>query len=254
MKKPPKTNLRIPLAEPVVTRVPGRDMPTPVMADRASLQVVAALYRAAQLEDARVFAVADRVVQAFLEGTLPVSGTAAHRLYTLYQGRANHLSERERRGVYARTFGFMTGAEDEPAPNSTFGALWQDALTQASADSPSAAAALRALLENLAPRGFGSATFLSVELTDTQQEIFGVLSEPDVCLAYGVRDAWGVIERVSTMYLGGASNLVYSRIRATQGSSVLLWIADHAGSIANGSVTTDAALRASAAAFLATLG
>lgn len=254
MKKPPKPNLRIPLAEPVVTRVQGLDVPATFATDRANLQAVAALYRAAQLEEARVFQVADRVVQAFLEGTLPVSGTSAQRLYTFHQGRPNRVSERERRGVYARTFGFTTGAEDEPSPNLAFAVLWQDVLTQANADSPGAAAALRALLENLTVRGYGTAQFLAVELTNTVQDITDALSDPGVCAAYGARNFWTLIERVSTVQLGGAPNLVYCRARGTHGSNFLLWIADHAGSIANGSVATDAELRAAAAAWLATLG
>jgi hypothetical protein len=51
-----------------------------------------------------------------------------------------------------------------------------------------------------------------------------LLSEPDVLGAYGVHDVWQLVDRVSTLYLGGPVNGVKYRTMAASGEKIIAWL------------------------------
>ena len=82
------------------------------------------LYFAAMLEDLRVFDVADRLLELFQSGLLPIEDhERAERMFGEWRDARARLSEKERRDVYARVLG-VPGGEEPPAPNREFAGLW----------------------------------------------------------------------------------------------------------------------------------
>jgi hypothetical protein len=65
-----------------------------------NLHAVQVLYFAAMLEELRMFQVADRLVEMFMQGLLPVGrGQAGEILYRYWKARSDRLTEAERRRV-----------------------------------------------------------------------------------------------------------------------------------------------------------
>jgi hypothetical protein len=58
-----------------------------------------------------------------------------------------------------------------------------------------------------------------------------MLSYPDVIAAYGVRDIWQLVERVSQLYLGGSVNGVRQRTMAHHGARIIKFLAENASLI-----------------------
>src|SRR5207244_523461 len=91
----------------------------------------------------------------------------------------------------------------------------------------------RDLAVNLSLHGYGVAHFAAQELRGRIEEILDMLSSAEILAAYGVRDVWQLVERVSTIYLGGALNGVRYRTTAQSGGQIILWLADHANILAS---------------------
>ncbi|MFH1465887.1 MAG: hypothetical protein ABIO70_15980 [Pseudomonadota bacterium] len=223
-----------------------------------NVRALSVLYFSAQLEDMRLFAVADKVAEQFQTGMLPVSrGPAGDNLYEYIRSAHNRFTEIERRGLYARAFGFAQGGIDESLPNREFNDLWIRALAATSAYNaqyaqtsvPATAAsqvlpainvvslerrvnhmqvykALRDLAGNLSLHGYAMAHFAAVELQQTIKQIRKMLSHTEVLAAYGVRDYFQLVERVAQLYLNSQVNSIRQRVTAQSGSRIIKWLGD----------------------------
>jgi hypothetical protein len=200
---------------------------------------VSALYFAAQLEELKFFAVADKVAEQFETGIIPMSrGVGGDSIYQYMRAAPQRFTEAERRGLYARAFGFAQGSVDEPMPNREFADLFIRFLSAVSVYTREENATIRQTLTreqvfknardlavNVSLHGYGIAHFAAVELQDTIKTVIKMMSYPDVLAAYGVNDIWQLVERVSGLYLGGSVNSVRQRTLATAGSEIIQWLA-----------------------------
>lgn len=212
-----------------------------------NVMALSAIYFAAMLEELKFFSVMDKVVEQFMSGMLPVKrSSAGDPLYQYHRAATTRINEYERRGLYARSFGVAQGSVDEPLPNREFNDLWFRFLGAVSRygrekDAKSYIAqtvsqeqvfkGARDLAVNLSYHGYGLAHFAAVELQELVKLIKDALSTPDVLAAYGVRDVWQLVERVSNAYLGGNANSVRQRTMATSGSQIIRWLSQKAPSL-----------------------
>src|SRR5213079_1325512 len=96
---------------------------TDIIAD--NVMALSAIYFSAMLEELKFFQVMDKVVEQFMTGALPVKrGSAGDPLYAFHRDAQNRISEYERRGLYARSFGVAQGSVDESYPNREFNDVW----------------------------------------------------------------------------------------------------------------------------------
>ncbi len=200
---------------------------------------VSALYFSAQLEELKFFAVADKVAEQFESSVIPMSrGTGGDAIYQYMRAATQRFTEAERRGIYARAFGFAQGSVDEQLPNREFADLWIRFLSAVSVFTREENATIRQSLTaqqvfknardlavNISLHGYGIAHFAAVELQDTIKKVIKMLGYPEVLSAYGVNDVWQLIERVSGLYLGGSVNSVRQRTLAQAGAEVIQWLA-----------------------------
>lgn len=205
-----------------------------------NVRALSLVYFSAMLEELKFFAVMDKVVDQFMSGALPIKrGSAGDPLYQYHRNAQNRINEYERRGLYARSFGVAQGSVDELFPNAEFNDMWIRFLSAVSAlgretgiterrtvTSEQVFKSGRDLAVNLSLHGFGLAHFAAIELQDIINNIKKTLSAPDILAAYGTRDVWQLVERVSNMYLGGAVNGVRQRTMATSGANIIQWLAD----------------------------
>lgn len=230
----------------VVTRASQIHIDLPSLEDNVQADIVkdnvlavSALYFAAQLEELKFFAVADKVAEQFEAGLIPMSRSEGGlAIYQYMRDAVNRFTEAERRGIYARAFGFAQGSVDEPLPNREFADLWIRFLSAVSVLTREEGITVRRALTaqqvfknardlavNVSLHGYGIAHFAAVELQDLVKRIIKMLSFPDVIAAYGVNDVWQLVERVSGLYLGGAVNSVRQRTLAQAGSQIIQWLA-----------------------------
>lgn len=204
-----------------------------------NVMALSAIYFSAQLEELKFFSVMDKVVEQFMTGALPIKrSTAGDPLYRYHRDAQLRINEFERRGLYARSFGLAQGSVDEPLPNREFADVWIRFLSAVSlygrelksqerrmVSKEQVFKSARDLAVNLSLHGFGLAHFAAVELQTLVKTVKDSLSTPDVLAAYGVRDCWQLVERVSNMYLGGAVNGVRQRTTAQAGAQIIQWLA-----------------------------
>jgi len=216
---------------------------TDIIAD--NVKALSAIYFSAMLEELKFFQVMDKVVEQFMTGALPVKrGSAGDPLYRFHRDAQNRITEYERRGLYARSFGVAQGSVDEAYPNREFNDVWIRFLSAVSAHGRESNSTQpqtvsdeqvfksgRDLAVNLSLHGFGLAHFAAVELQTLIRTIKDTLSAPDILAAYGTRDVWQLVERVSNMYLGGAVNGVRQRTMATSGANIIQWLADKSSNL-----------------------
>ena len=91
----------------------------------------------------------------------------------------------------------------------------------------------RDLSINLSLHGFAMAHYSAVELQQTIMQIRNMLSHPDVLSAFGVRDYFQLIERVSRMYMNSDVNTMRQRVMAQSGSRIIQWLADRSEVLAS---------------------
>lgn len=211
-----------------------------------NVEPLAGVYLAAHLEELKYFAVMDRVVEQFMSGALPVSrGPAGDELYQYFRTAPMRMNELERRGLYARSFGLAQGSVDEPLPNREFNDLWIRFLAAVSYNSRESGSleprqtsreqvfkSARDLAVNMSLHGYGLVHFAAVELLELIRHVKKVLSYPELLQAYGVRDVWQLVERVSGMYLGGDVNSVRQRTMGQSGAKIIQWLAAQAPNLA----------------------
>jgi hypothetical protein len=225
-----------------------------------NVNALAAVYFAAQLEELKFFAVADKVMEHFITGVLPVTrGPGGEAIYEYYKSIPNRFTEVERRSLYARAFGFAQGSVDEPMPNKDFQDCWIRFLSAESqfyrlygsvtTVAPSNGTVLtgpivtpaqvvkaaKDLAVNATQHGYGMAHFAAVELQSLVRTVKAMLSYDDVLKAYGALDVWQLTERVSQLYLGGSVATVQKRTMATYGANIIQWLARYSTMLSSGS-------------------
>lgn len=206
----------------------------------ANVRSLSALYFSAMLEELKFFAVVDKVAEQYMSGMIPTSrGEGGEALYRHIREAPNRFTEAERRGLYARAFGLAQGSVNEPMPNREFNDLWIRFLSAVGLWNRQRGAYERRLVTdqqifknardlavNLSLHGYGISHFAGVELQDHVRGLLRAMNLPDIITAYGVRDGWQLVERVSVMYLGGAANSVRQRTMAKSGAAIIQWLAD----------------------------
>ena len=218
------------------------DLEEDVQADisRDNVTAVSAIYFAAQLEELKLVATAEKVAEQFMQQQVPITrGIGGEAIFRFIKDAPNRLTEAELKGIYARTFGFAQGAVDEQLPNREFADLWIRFLSAVSVLNREDLATgvrksltaqqvfknARDLAVNLSLHGYGVAHFAAVELQDLVTTVIKMLSYPEVLAAYGVTDIWQLVERVSALYLGGSANGVRQRTLAQSGARIIQWLA-----------------------------
>jgi len=195
-----------------------------------NIRAVQTIYAAWQLEEARVFAVVERLAALFVQGLLPLGrGRAADGLAGFIR-TADRLTAQERTDLYAQALG-VPGGDRAGESNRDFLSLWlrfvaSVAMYPQEPKAPSCAAHL--LAANASAHGGGLVRAAAERLSADVHRMFDILGDPELQRAYGARDAWQVIEQVSARDLGGARDVARHRTLSTAGSRILSWLADHA--------------------------
>lgn len=238
--------------------LPDLDQGTVVDIVADNVKALAAIYFASQLEEMKMFAVVDRVVEHFLSGMLPMSrGPGGQKIYDFFKEAPIRITEVERRNAYGRCFGLAQGAAADTLLNRDFSDLWIRFLSAVSifnrqfntvstgngggltptimvntdvtrVTGEQAIKAARDLAVNLSLHGYASSHFIAVELQKLVGQVKELLSSADLLQAYGVRDMWQLIDRVSTVYLGGAVSSVRYKTMAQSGAQIMLFLASNA--------------------------
>ena len=197
------------------------------------------IYVAYEFEQLRLFAVTDRIVELWQQGTLPLSrGTAGRALSRYSQDAPNRLTESERRSVYARVLGNGSERQD-PHVNREFNDLWVRFVSAVSAyqreprarkpgtrriSQVEVAKRARDLATNLSLHGYGIGYYVATELQEQINAAVNVLSLVEIRSAFGARDMWQVIDHVAAHELGGAVNTARYRTLATSGLEIIRWL------------------------------
>jgi hypothetical protein len=225
----------------VATKVSGRsDRPSiaGTEIDKDNIRALGIIYFAAMLENARLFQVVDKLIESFNNGLLPVGrGSAGQSLFKYWKNSQFRLSQADRRNLYKRVFG-LSGGDDSATPNKEFDDLWIRFISAVTALSSSGKVSApvnqeqvrkagRDLAANLSLHGYGSAHFVAAELKKQIQDIVDILSTPEIKAAYGARDAWQVIDRISDLELRGSGNLLRYRTMADSGATIIMWLANN---------------------------
>lgn len=212
---------------------------------RENVLATGAIYSAYLLEEARVFQVVDRIVELFAQGLLPLGRGRSADALRRYWRSGNRIPERERRELYARVLG-LPGGVAAVRSNGEFLALWLRFVDSVSAyarknkaaglvQPPSANNAgvrwaARDLAANASLHGAGGAGTAARRLVAQARQLFEILNDRELQDAFGARDAWQVIERVSRD-LGGARNVARYRMQAEAARQIFDWLADHTASV-----------------------
>lgn len=213
-----------------------------------NIRALSPIYSAAMLDELGAYAVADRLVELFTQGQLPVRRRDADavRAASWTEARAK-VSKAQRQSFYARVFG-MAGGDPGVSPNREFNDLWMRFVSSVSALArqhstdtllnrrppgaiDNARQAARDLAMNLSRYGLTSQS-----VVDLQQQIDamkGLLGDDEIRRAYGVRDMWQLIERVSSLELGASRETAHRAAMAASAAVIVEWLARHAGDAAS---------------------
>jgi hypothetical protein len=226
----------------------------------------APLYMAAMLEDYKMFASADYVANdLFMQGMLPLSrGPGGNALYDYIRDAPNRFTATERRTIYAQVLGLAQGSVDVPLPNREFSDLWirflsavslsnrQNNAASTAPNSPSRVVLTGALVTpeqvfkaakdlavNLSLHGYGIGYFAAIELQKLINTVKSMLSFQDVISAFGTKDCWQLVERVSQLYLGGSVNGVRQRTMAQAGANIIQYLAKNSAVLSGALINLD---------------
>lgn len=234
--------------------LPNLDAATPVDIIPDNVQATKGIYFSAMLEEMKLHAVMQKVVEHYLNGVLPLSrGPAAKAIYKWIRNEPQRFTEYERRSFYERVLGFAVGgANGVGSPNREFQDLWLRFLSSISMMSREENANIakhvqaeqvhkagRDLAVNLSLHGYGVAYDAALEMKEIIEETLSMLSDAEVLRAYGVNDMWQLCDRVSEQYLGGSVNGVRYRTMAQSGAAIINWLATHARVLASVSTPVD---------------
>ena len=222
--------------------LPDLESQTDVEIVKENLHAAQAIYFAYQLEEMRLFQVAERIVELFHQGLLPIGRGNAGQMLEQYWRSHRPQPESVRRNAYWRMFGVAPGAAARAGePNSEFLSLWMRFISAVSAYAREHRAsalitprtdanaqvrkAARDLAANLSLHGWGGALFMAKQLTADVERALDILGDSEVQQAFGALDMWQVIDSVNTTYLGGARNVARIRIKAQAGRLIFDWLA-----------------------------
>lgn len=249
-------------ASAIDVSLPDLDAGTSVDIVSDNVRALAAIYFSAQLEEMKLYAVVDKVVEHFMTGMLPISrGPSGDLIYEWIRNAPDRFNEIERRSIYGRALGLAQGATGQTVtPNREFSDLWVRFLSnvvrhyretayssvatggttvQVQTVVPTVAPEAvhksgRDLAVNLSLHGYGVAHFAAIELQTSIRQMISILSGAEMLAAYGVTDHWQLVERVSALYLGGATNGVRYRTMASSGGAIITWLADNTPKLTKG--------------------
>lgn len=238
--KPPLESLEL----PPLTDADGTD----VEIEPENIRAVALVYAAWCLEEMHLFHAVDRITEVFLNGALAVGfDPGGKALDEYYWDREDRLTEAERRMQYSRILGTPGGdVSKEVQPNTAFDGLWLRFLSslaefdrQQRVDelidngngrprpqnltSEYVRKAGRDLAANVSLYGWGGTQFAARRLNDHIDKAIKILKQPPIQKAYGVTNAYQVIERVMPV----TPNIVRYRTMADAGNKILNIVALH---------------------------
>jgi hypothetical protein len=215
------------------------------------IRAVAAIHVSSMFDAMKAYDAADRLVELYLTGFLPVSRSDGRRLlYEYWRHAPDGMTATERRGVYARTIGRPggDGGEDEGGEsNREFHDLWlrfvgrvSELARQPAADSPpdtgpgqndrlasgqdEVRARARDLASNVSAHG-KKAGVTAIAIDKQLRMLIELLSDQEIQAAYSARDLWQVVDRVASLELGGSRSGVRYRTMAESGAVVFAWLA-----------------------------
>ena len=221
---------------------------TDVEIEPENIRVVGLLYAGWNLEEMRLFQVVDRITEVFYNGALPIGSDAGGRaLDTYYWDREDRLNEAERRMVFSRVLGAPGGMiSKEVQPNTQFESLWLRFLSslaefdrQQRVDeiidtrrrpqnltAEYVRKAGRDLAANVSLYGWGGTHFAARRINTHVATALDILKQPSIQKAYGVTNAYQVIERVAPEF-GVTPDIVRRRTMAESGNEILRIVAKH---------------------------
>ena len=191
-----------------------------------NLHAAAALYYAGSLDSLGLFAVADEVVRAFIEGERGSPDVAVVRSF--WRARGDRPPADQRAAACARVAGCGPGADRGDANREAPSLLdrWLH-LTAATDTDPEITAALaRGLAGNLSRRS----SPLVREIHGHVRAAVELLASPEALNAFAVATMWQLVERVASRPLRLGVDVMVLRARAVAGTAALEWLADHAAS------------------------
>jgi hypothetical protein len=216
---------------------------------RERLTAVGDLYYIYQHERAGVFRAVLRLQQLFQSGEVRLSdGPGALSLYQFDRKRVLRYTQRERRSVYRKVFGYTeslppTGAE----PNTAFHALLSTFCQHVSRffedkrvsevlrpdggrETFGSMAVVRRsgldLRHNLKQVSYGHVAVLRSEVMTLLQEAFDILGSNDVMNLFGADNAWDSLEEIMKRYLKEIPVTSQRSRMAVTGREILRWLAE----------------------------
>jgi hypothetical protein len=211
-----------------------------------NLQAFSMIFAAYHLELMKLPTTVERILEQYLNGTLPTGYDDAGRaLDTWYWNRQQRMTEPERWMIYSRTLG-VSGGElpKDLQPNTGFMDLFmrflgsiaeydrQSRISSLFNPAPGSNRSLSSTMENVRQAGhalgvsatlysYGYAHYSSRRVaTDIRSEL-DILSQPGVLKAFGVSTAYQVIERVSIAEDGKSPEIPRLRTMAESGKKIL---------------------------------
>ena len=233
----------------------------------ANLHAMQAMYFAAMLEEVKLFQVADKLVELFHQGVLPLGrGRAGDLLFRYWKKSNDRFTEVERNNLYGRAFGLPGGDPALGSTNREFNNSWlrfisavssynrqvtvDDLLRSripASVSQEQVRKAGRDLAATLSLYGYGVAYFAATELQQQIVDILEILREEEVQKAYGARDPWQVVDQVAALELGGIRmSTTRGRTMAQAGAIIIRWLAtkhNDLASVGRGQLLDESAIR-----------
>ena len=207
-----------------------------------NIRAVATLYYVYQHERMRVFQVVDRIAELFTQGLLPIARNTLSEGLRSLAFVDEGLTESERSDLYEWALGAPGGSSDVE-PNSDFNAMWILFVAEVAAYGRERGASqliwpvsdrnaplrksARDLASNVSLHGFGMANE-AARLAGQLRQAFDVLRSPELQQAFGVRDAWQVIDRVNRVHLGGAVDVGRYWRLADAGRRIFEWLVAYA--------------------------
>ena len=216
---------------------------------RERLTAVGDLYYIYQHERAGVFRAVLKLQQLFQSGEIRLSdGPGALSLYQYDRKRVLRYTQRERRSVYRKVFGYTeavppTGAE----PNTAFHALLSTFCQHVSRffedkrvsevlrpdggrETFGSMAVVRRsgldLRHNLKQVSYGHVAVLRSEVMVLLQEAFDILGSQDVINLFGADNAWDSLEEIMKRYLHEIPVTSQRSRMAVTGRDILRWLAE----------------------------
>lgn len=194
--------------------------------EQTNIRAAGALYFLWQLEQMRLFDVADKIAELFASGLLPLASPHTGQLISRYYfSKHMRLTSTERSGLYASVFS-----------NREFTKRWADFLAavvelemhSTDADSTEAFRKTGYSLALLASAGGGGPASYGIQrLNEHAKQAIEFLKDRSILDAFGAMSMYQVIERVSQTHLGSSVNTARWRSLADAGSRILQFIADH---------------------------